>query len=79
MLVKVRRRFRKDRLKRKFVSICYNALMLLLFGRLEAIDLNGSPKVFSRESYRTTEAYFQVVIQQARATLKSGVEVRIPG
>jgi dTDP-4-dehydrorhamnose 3,5-epimerase-like enzyme len=52
MLVKVRRRFRKDGLKRKLISICYNGLMLLLFGRLEAIDLNGSPKVFSRESYR---------------------------
>ena len=52
MLVKVRRRFRKDGLTRKLISICYNGLMLVLFGRLEAIDVNGSPKVFSQESYR---------------------------
>lgn len=52
MLVKVRRRFRKDGWLRKANSIAYNSLMLLLFGRLEAIDLNGSPKIFSRESFR---------------------------
>lgn len=52
VLTKVRRRFRQDSLKRKVISVCYNALMLALFGRLEAIDINGSPKIFSRKAYR---------------------------
>lgn len=52
LLVKVRRRFRQDGLLRKITSICYNGLMLLVFGRLEVIDINGSPKMFSREAFR---------------------------
>jgi len=48
---KVRRRFRKDSWKRKIVSIIYNGLMQVLYGRLGAIDINGSPKVFSREVF----------------------------
>ncbi len=52
ILVKVRRRFRKDGLLRKINSICYNSLMLLAFGRLEVIDINGSPKMFSRDVFR---------------------------
>jgi dTDP-4-dehydrorhamnose 3,5-epimerase-like enzyme len=52
ILVKVRRRFRKDGWKRKITSICYNGLMLLLFGRLQVIDINGSPKIFSRDAFR---------------------------
>jgi len=50
--VKVRRRFRKDGLIRKITSIFYNGLMLLVFGRLEVIDINGSPKIFSRDAFR---------------------------
>jgi glycosyltransferase involved in cell wall biosynthesis len=51
VLAKVRRRFRQDSLKRKLVSITYNALMLVAYGGLGAIDLNGSPKLFSRKHY----------------------------
>ncbi len=51
ILVKVRRRFRQDGWKRKITSVCYNGLMLLLFGRLEVIDINGSPKIFSRDAF----------------------------
>ncbi len=52
LLVKVRRRFRQDGLLRKITSIAYNGLMLALFGRLEVIDINGSPKIFSRDAFR---------------------------
>jgi dTDP-4-dehydrorhamnose 3,5-epimerase-like enzyme len=52
LLVKVRRRFRKDGILRKITSIAYNGLMLGVFGRLEVIDINGSPKIFSREAFR---------------------------
>ncbi len=55
LLAKVRRRFRQDGWVRKITSICYNGLMLVVFGRLEAIDINGSPKIFSREAYRAMQ------------------------
>jgi len=48
LLVKVRRRFRLDGLKRKLVSIAYNAVANLLFLGLGTIDVNGSPKIFLR-------------------------------
>lgn len=52
VMVKVRRRFRKDGLLRKITSIAYNGLMLAVFGRLQVIDINGSPKIFSRDAFR---------------------------
>lgn len=51
VLAKVRRRFRQDSWKRKIVSIHYNALILGVFGWLGAIDVNGSPKLFSRAQW----------------------------
>lgn len=48
-LFKVRRRFRQDGLKRKVVSVFYNAGTSLLFGGLGSIDINGNPKLFPRE------------------------------
>jgi len=48
VLAKVRRRFRQDSFKRKLISIGYNGLMQGLYGGLGAIDINGSPKLFSR-------------------------------
>jgi dTDP-4-dehydrorhamnose 3,5-epimerase-like enzyme len=50
VVAKVRRRFRQDSWKRKIVSANYNLLMLLCFGWLGAIDVNGSPKLFSRRT-----------------------------
>lgn len=50
-LAKARRRLRKDSWKRKSVSIVYNGLMYVLFGWLGSIDLNASPKFFSRANY----------------------------
>jgi dTDP-4-dehydrorhamnose 3,5-epimerase-like enzyme len=52
VLAKVRRRFREDSWRRKIVSIIYNGLMQVMFGWLGAIDINGSPKLFSRETFR---------------------------
>lgn len=51
VLAKVRRRFRGDSWRRKIVSIIYNGLMQVTFGWLGAIDINGSPKMFSRETF----------------------------
>ena len=54
-ITKVRRRFRRDSWKRKIVSIIYNGLMQGLFGWLGAIDINGSPKIFSRDTLEKME------------------------
>lgn len=48
-LVKVRRRFRMDGLKRKVVSVIYNYCTTIMFGGLGSIDINGSPKILPRE------------------------------
>jgi len=55
VLTKVRRRFREDSWKRKIISIIYNGLMQVLYGRLGAIDINGSPKIFSRKTFEAME------------------------
>ncbi len=47
---KVRRRFRMDGVRRKLVSVAYNLFVRLLWPRLESIDVNGSPKILSREA-----------------------------
>ncbi len=52
VLAKVRRRFRQDSWKRKIVSIIYNGMMPVIFGWLGAIDINGSPKIFSRKNFQ---------------------------
>ena len=52
LLVKVRRRFRMDGLKRKLVSIFYNGFANVLFGGLGSIDINGSPKILLRSDYQ---------------------------
>jgi glycosyltransferase involved in cell wall biosynthesis len=48
-LVKVRRRFRMDGLRRKIVSIFYNLIINVLYPRLGSIDVNGNPKLLPRE------------------------------
>lgn len=50
-LVKVRRRFRQDGLVRKLVSFSYNMIANLLYGGLSSIDINGNPKILSRENF----------------------------
>lgn len=49
-LFKVRRRFRRDGLRRKIVSVVYNLLMAGLFPGLGSIDVNGNPKFLPRIS-----------------------------
>ena len=55
VLTKVRRRFRQDSWRRKVVSIIYNGMMQGVFGWLGSIDINGSPKIFSRANFRAME------------------------
>lgn len=50
-LCKGRRISRGDGLYRQFVSIVFNALMHLLFPGIVSNDINGKPKIFSREAY----------------------------
>ncbi len=47
-LVKVRRRFRMDGMRRKVVSTSYNLLTTAMFGNLRSIDINGNPKILPR-------------------------------
>src|SRR5206468_1321348 len=49
VLGKVRRRFRMDGALRKLVSIAYNAYVWLLWPRLGSFDVNGNPRIMSRE------------------------------
>lgn len=48
-MVKVRRRFRMDGVRRKLISITYNVAANALFGGLGSIDINGNPKVLPRK------------------------------
>lgn len=50
-IVKVRRRFRKDGLLRKVQSVTYNVLMSVVFGAMRSLDVNGNPKILSRDAY----------------------------
>lgn len=50
VLAKPRRVIRQDGLNRRIVSLCYNGIMKLIFGRLDRGDINASPKVFSRKN-----------------------------
>lgn len=49
VLAKVRRRFRLDGFKRKFVSVTYNLLVLALWPSLGSLDVNGTPKILHRD------------------------------
>jgi len=50
IVAKVRRRFRQDDWRRKVISFVYNLGLQGLFGWLGAIDLNGTPKMYSRRN-----------------------------
>ena len=55
VLAKVRRRFRMDGMVRKFVSVCYNVFVRLLWPGLGSWDVNGSPRLMPREVLLTME------------------------
>lgn len=46
---KVRRRFRLDGFRRKVVSVAYNLFVLVLWPRIDSLDVNGSPKIVHRD------------------------------
>ena len=50
VVAKVRRRFRMDGLKRKFVSIAYNGMVRLMWPALDTLDVNGTPKILPRRA-----------------------------
>ena len=49
VLVKARRKFRRESWRRKIVSVWYNSIMLVLFGWVGSMDINASPKILSRK------------------------------
>jgi len=85
VLAKVRRRFRGDSWRRKIVSIIYNGLMQVMFGWLGAIDINGSPKMFSRETFRKmrlqSKDWFldpEIILKAKRLGLRT-IEIDVEG
>lgn len=49
VVAKVRRRFRMDGMLRKLVSVSFNVFTRMLWPRLDTLDVNGNPKILSRE------------------------------
>jgi glycosyltransferase involved in cell wall biosynthesis len=84
-LLKVRRRFRRDGLRRKFVSILYNGLVNVLYPGLGSIDVNGNPKILPREAVermdlRSTDWFLDAeIVIKARSLLLPVVEVDVVG
>jgi glycosyltransferase involved in cell wall biosynthesis len=50
IVAKVRRRFRQDDWRRKVISFVYNIGIHGIYGWLGAIDINGTPKLYSRRN-----------------------------
>lgn len=55
VLGKVRRRFRMDGLRRKFISTFYNLFVRVLWPQLETLDVNGTPKILPRDVLLTMQ------------------------
>ena len=52
VLVKVRRRFRMDGLRRKIISVLYNLFVQFLWPGIGSIDVNGNPRILPRDLMR---------------------------
>ena len=84
-LLKVRRRFRQDGLKRKVVSVFYNLAANVIFGGLGTLDVNGNPKIFPREllpafDLRSKDWFLDAEIMiKAKKLGLPVVEVNVPG
>lgn len=84
-IAKVRRRFRQDSWLRKVVSVSYNGLMHLLFPGIKALDVNGNPKLVSRETLRlldlTSDDWFldAEILLKARHLGLPVIEIDVPG
>ncbi|MFN0006570.1 MAG: glycosyltransferase family 2 protein [Planctomycetota bacterium] len=84
-LLKVRRRFRRDGLRRKVVSVLYNGLMTVLFPGIGSIDVNGNPKILPREALERMQLVSKdwfldaEILLKARSLLLPVVEVDVAG
>lgn len=84
-LLKVRRRFRRDGIRRKIVSVLYNGLMIVLFPGIGSIDVNGNPKILPREALErmnlVSKDWFldAEILIKARSLLLPVVEVDVVG
>jgi len=85
VLAKVRRRFRQDSWRRKVVSIIYNGMMQVVFGWLGVIDINGSPKFFSRRNFEAMALVSRdwfldpEIVLKARALGLRAIEIDVEG
>ena len=52
VIAKVRRRFRMDGLTRKIISIFYNMFVWMLWPGMHSLDVNGNPRIMTRETLR---------------------------
>ena len=84
-LFKVRRRFRRDGLRRKIVSVIYNVLMTVLYPGIGSIDVNGNPKILPREALErmglvSTDWFLDAeILIRARSLRLPVVEVDVAG
>lgn len=84
-LLKVRRRFRRDGIRRKIVSVLYNVLMMVLYPGLGSIDVNGNPKLLPRPALEkmslVSKDWFldAEILIQARSLRLPVVEIDVVG
>lgn len=84
-LAKVRRRYRQDSWVRRINSICYNAMMLILFPGISTLDVNGNPKMMPAEILRLMELSSTDWFMDAEVMLKARhlalkvTEMNVPG
>ena len=70
-LAKVRRLYRPDSWVRKVVSICFNAIMKVLFVGMPCLDVNGNPKIMPANILRLMELSSEDWFLEAEVMLKA--------
>jgi glycosyltransferase involved in cell wall biosynthesis len=70
-LAKVRRLYRPDSWVRKVVSICFNAVMKVLFIGMPCLDVNGNPKIMPANILRLMELSSEDWFLEAEVMLKA--------
>jgi len=76
-LAKVRRLYRPDSWVRKVVSICYNAMMQVVFVGMPCLDVNGNPKIMPADILRLMELKSEDWFLEAEVMLKAR-HLRLP-
>jgi len=76
-LAKVRRLYRPDSWVRKVVSICYNAMMQVVFVGMPCLDVNGNPKIMPADILRLMELTSEDWFLEAEVMLKAR-HLRLP-